>query len=144
MEHRSSFKVYDKDKLICISHIGLIHYDSLNRYVEELVNTCNLSEDYNFIIDLREAQYTRDAYMAYKFSYHFKKNYPELSKRKYAILVETIEQIAMASIFRFLVGGLLRNVYVFNSIGEAKVWLGIKMDIKEITKAFEALSIHRY
>ncbi|MCW3786400.1 hypothetical protein [Plebeiibacterium sediminum] len=144
MEHRSSYKIYNKDKLICISHVGLIRYDSLNGYVEELMNSCDLSEDFNFIVDLREAQYTRDAYMAYKFSYHFKKNFPALSKRKYAIIVKSTEQIAMASIFRFLVGGLLRNVYVFNSIEEAKVWLGIKMDIKEITKAFEALSINHW
>ncbi len=140
MEHNSTYKIYKKDRFVCITHVGLIRLESLNKYISDLVNSCDFCKDFNFIIDLREAKYTRNTHLAYRFVYQFRRNYPELIRRKYAILADSPEQIAMASIFRFLVGGISRNVYVFSAIEEAMVWLGVKMEAEEIVGAFDRMN----
>jgi len=129
-------KLYDKYEFLILSELGTVVFRSrgkidlmkLIRRMELLKVENDFQEDFNFFIDLRNVEYQKNSESVKLFAEYIQSNFASSLKRRIAFITSTLDQIAMASMFKMYQENNLKNIRVFCDIEDAIIWVNESID----------------
>lgn len=128
------YKILHEINLVLQYYKGNLNSDFMIEKNSEMFRDDDFNPEYNGITIFWDVSFTEDFFEIKKYSDFITKNQSLYSKRQVAVLTDTPNQAATATLFKQFSGGTPMSYEVFSTLDRAIKWLNLPNDKFEVIK----------